>query len=178
MTSVLPSSRADRQHNSALLRPGTLIYLWPPGCDGGEPPVRVRVERANSHTIIGTDQSNGQRADYAVGRSPLDPPGMAWTWAIAELPNHLISNVTGIDVVERDTLTPMERARHLFGEPGTPLVFRLHGGDTVRGVVTRMSISQGEIVWIEVTGPADMRGPVRHRLKIDGIAGITEQGAA
>lgn len=155
---------------SGNLRPGTLVYLWPPGESPSlENQVLARVQRASQDTILGLDLGDRVEKAYEVGHRTL--PGLRWSWEVAaELPKSAGGEVP---LVAWEEMSSAERQRFMFGDGRRDVTVRLVNGDSMHGAPSRIVTQHGEPLFVELTGPHDTRGPIGHVARWAHISGVT-----
>lgn len=164
---------ATSGENPAMLRPGTLVYLWPPGVPTGDPDRSlVRVEKATQYHIIGLDLGAEAPGRYEV--DSVLPPALRWTWTKVAEPQGACPS-TGIPYVQRDELSQDERRNFLFGEDGATVTVHAVNGPPVSGVVSKVVMDGDKPVWVEISGaPDDPRGIIRHRIRFEHIVIVAQ----
>lgn len=167
-----------RTINPTALRPGTLIFLWPPGerpwRDGVRPTI-ARVEKATAYMVMAVDVRDGARGGYQVDVNPGEPTGQLWTWEVVEAPCRPAVR-DGVEHVDGGSMSLEQRVRMICGEIGATVRFGMRDGSTVSGRLTSLiqdDPEAREADWFELTGPADQRGQIVHWGRVPDIITIT-----
>lgn len=173
MTSTMTDD--TEQGNAALLAPGTLIYLWPPGetaWQAGAKPTAARVRQAKRDVILGTDLQNGEEGRWDVAVDLTNPARLRWTWEVFAPPQPSI--VAGVEVIAAIP-SPADRARFVCGEVGTKARWSLRNGETVHGTLTKLVMGQDhwEAEWCEVVDYPEGRDVAVHVIRVADITKVT-----
>lgn len=163
--------------NPTALRPGTLIFLWPPGETPwqGMRPIVARVEKATAYTIMAIDTRDDARCGYQVGAAPGEPVHQLWTWEVIAPPCRPAER-DGVEQIAGNRLTLEQRVRMICGDVGATVRFGMRDGSSVSGVLTTLiqdDPEAREADWFELTGPADQRGQIVHWGRVPDIITIT-----
>lgn len=179
MPTTMYGDRAVEEGNPALLKPGTFVFLWPPGeAPGLDKPNVAIVEAGRADTIVAENLTQQCRGVYPV--SDRTAPGLRWTWELAAPPRRphwttATDNPDGVAV--EGPMSLCDRVKLTCGvEPGKPVNVRLKSGDIINGVLTRLVMRQPddhEAEWAEFVGPADSRGQIKHVVRVSEIAAVT-----
>lgn len=159
---------------AGTLRPGELIYLWPPNEEpAADNRIEARVQRATQDTILAVDQGTGVQGRYDVGYSPVTglAHGAPWTWRRAPE-----SARAGIEQVDVRCMTLMDRIRLILGEDGGQLRIGLRSGGQVVGTLRTVIVDGSDDVegqWSLIEGPLDTRGVIHHWIRVSEIESIT-----
>lgn len=187
MTAAMFDEMASREnelrHNAALLRPGTLIFLWRPGdrpWHGGAEPVMARVKTGRTDSIEAVDTRDGAEGVYDVAADPANPGRLRWIWEIAAPPERPACP-NGVERIDGGHMPLDERVRLICGEPGKNVRMGLRDGSSVSGVLTSLMAGPDpeawEAEWAELTGPTDSRGQIKHWVRVGDIISITRTDA-
>ena len=166
---------SDRGDRPTSLKPGTLVYLWPPNEDARTTrPVLARVKMTRQHAIEGVDLSDGGDRWYEVGTRSAIGTSIGWTWEEAAPPPGAPELCQGVQVIDAAP-DPAERARQLAGEPGTKLKVSLSNGEVVNGVLTHLIMGQGswEAEWGLLTDVIPGGDIAEHAVRIADVSKIT-----
>lgn len=183
MTAAMFDEITDREkaqnHNAALLRPGTLVFLWRPGDQAwtnGAQPVVARVKSARRDNIEAIDIRDGGELLVDVAHELTDPARLRWTWEVAAAPEKpAVKN--GIEQITPDRLTIADRIALACGDAGANVRVGLKSGASIHGALTTVVLSADpaavEPDWALFTGPTDARGPIRHWVRVCDIECFT-----
>lgn len=177
MSIAMHDNHVAGESNPALLRPGTLIYLWQPGEERGVDRTLARVERATVDNILAVDLSDGSRGKYEVGNDPGNRTALRWTWEVAAPARRSSIGCDGIERVEGSSMTLEERIAAVCGAPGAKITVRLKSGEAFPGVTLSKLImgrdDDWEAEWCVFSAEPDCRGELAHVFRTDEIAGFS-----
>lgn len=159
------------------LTPGSFIYLWAPGVPPGHPErLLARVVHVTREVITARDLNGHVEGNYQVGQ--VYPAGLRWSWELAAPPERPVLPLGQAVVVDRAAMDLAERARWLFGEPGSTVRVTAKDGNSYVGVPSCYVVDteQGRVHWVLIDGPTDARGPIRYKLRFEDICGVIEGG--